>query len=170
VATGIEQGFAPSECVQPAELERLFRDHNQRVLKAAYRITGSMSDAEDVAQVVFANPESYLYRAAINAALDLLRKRNRESAVPLDEILPERPYAGPESHCEAGEIRKWLRQALAALAPRAAEMFVLRYVEGYDLGEVARMLNTSRAVVAVILHRTRTRLRNEYRTYMRGAR
>ena len=35
------------------ELSRLFGEHHRRVLIAAYRITGSMADAEDVAQSVF---------------------------------------------------------------------------------------------------------------------
>lgn len=161
------------------QLEQLFRDHHARVLRAAYRITGSMADAEDIAQAVFlklahtgtsdmSNPQSYLYRSAINGALDLLRKRVRENAVELDEALPERSQSGPEKLCEAGELRAWLRQAISTLDPKAAEMFVLRYVEDCDLGEIARALNTSRPVVAVILHRTRARLRNDFRKKMRG--
>ena len=58
-------------------LSDLFAMHHRRVLMAAYRITGSMADAEDVAQSVFlrltagdelavSNAGSYLYRAAIN--------------------------------------------------------------------------------------------------------
>ncbi|MGH9524504.1 MAG: RNA polymerase sigma factor, partial [Terriglobales bacterium] len=82
-----------------ADLEELFRAQHARVLKAAYRITGSMSDAEDVAQNVFlrivqrgdcrtaiANPDSYVYRAAINGALDLIRRRQRESVAPDGEV------------------------------------------------------------------------------------
>jgi len=64
-------------------LSELFALHHRRVLMAAYRITGSMADAEDVAQSVFlrlagsdeyavTNAGSYLYRAAINGGLDLL--------------------------------------------------------------------------------------------------
>ena len=79
-------------------LSDLFAMHHRRVLMAAYRITGSMADAEDVAQSVFlrltagdepamTNAGSYLYRAAINGALDLLRRKQTEplnsaSAVP----------------------------------------------------------------------------------------
>lgn len=164
----------------PAELEGLFLAHHARALKAAYRVTGSMSDAEDVAQAVFLrilqqgacrqaidNPESYIYRAAINAALDLLRKRRREAEVPVEEAAEVGANAVAERDCEAGELREWLRRALANLSPMAAEMFVLRYVEDYDNGQIARLLKTSRAVVAVVLYRARARLRNEFRSYMR---
>lgn len=169
-----------TKVVVPAELESLFTAHHVRALKAAYRITGSMSDAEDVTQTVFlriaqtgaaseamANPGSYIYRAAMNGALDAIRKRRRENAVPLEEIPPA--FSNP-SGAGGGNLRPRLRQALASLNPRAAEMFVLRYIEEYDNGEIARMLNTSRAVVAVILHRTRARLRHELRAQERGTR
>ncbi len=159
------------------ELEGLFLAHHVRALKAAYRITGSMSDAEDVAQAVFLrilqqgacrqaieNPDSYIYRAAINAALDLLRKRRREAAVPVEEAAEVSSGATAERDCQSGELREWLRRALADLSPTAAEMFVLRYVEDYDNAHIARLMNTSRAVVAVVLYRTRERLHKELRS------
>ena len=76
-------------------LSDLFATHHRRVLMAAYRITGSMADAEDVAQSIFlrltagdelvvSNAGSYLYRAAINGALDLLRRRSAAASEPLD--------------------------------------------------------------------------------------
>jgi len=161
------------------DLEQAFLAHHARVLKAAYRITGSMADAEDVSQTVFLryasaasgqqiqNAESYFYRAAINAALDLLRRRRHENLVAIDEAHSVQSSAprpdGPER-----QMRDWMRQALATLSPKAAEMFVLRYIEGFDLGEVARALSTSRAVVAVTLHRTRARLRSDHQAHLRG--
>lgn len=166
----------------PAELERLFTAHHVRALKAAYRITGNMTDAEDVAQTVFlriaqsgaaadamANPESYIYRAAINGALDTIRKRRIDNAVSLEEMSPG-AFATSSGGGDTGDLSAGLRRALASLSPRAAEMFVLRYVEEYDNGEIARMLKTSRAVVAVILHRTRARLRHQLRAKERGTR
>ena len=42
-----------------------------------------------------------------------------------------------------------------------AEIFVLRYFEGYGNREIARMLNISQGVVAVVLHRARRKLRDE---------
>jgi DNA-directed RNA polymerase specialized sigma24 family protein len=44
-------------------------------------------------------------------------------------------------------------------------MVVLRYVEEYSNQEIARMLNTSQAVVAVMLHRARARLRRDLRAF-----
>ena len=40
-------------------------------------------------------------------------------------------------------------------------MFILRYFEGYDNAEVAKMMETSEGTVAVTLHRTRARLQKE---------
>jgi RNA polymerase sigma-70 factor, ECF subfamily len=164
-----------------SELDELFRAQHMRVLKAAYRITGSMSDAEDVAQNVFlrivqrgscgsaiANPDSYVFRAAINGALDLLRRRQRENAVPDGEVEQLADGRSTERAAQAREAVDALRGSLAQLSPRAAEMFVLRYVEERDLGEIARLMETSRAVVAVTLHRARARLRQQLASHKRG--
>jgi RNA polymerase sigma-70 factor (ECF subfamily) len=160
------------------ELERLFLEHQGRVYRAAYRVTGSSSDAEDVLQTVFlrlvrsdaapavANMASYLYRAAVNAALDVLRAR-RES-VPLEEA--ERRQEGEDAGPTPEEVRLGLRRALAALSPRWAEIFVLRHFEGYGNEEIARMLGMSRAVVGVTLYRARHRLQKELGHKMRGRR
>src|SRR5437763_12235138 len=79
------------------QLEEIFRAHQVCVLRAAYRVTGSMADAEDVAQSVFlrlargdiasrriTHLESYLQRSAVNAALDLLRARRGRETVPVE--------------------------------------------------------------------------------------
>ena len=165
-------------------LEQLFAAHHARVLCAAYRITGSMQDAEDVTQTVFlrllqggeapiANVESYLYRAAINGALDLMRRRRPERNVPLDDAMAVAggdASHGPEHAASSEELRKWLRQAMAGLSPRAAEMFALRYLEERSNQEIAGMMGTSQAVVAVVLYQTRARLKKQFRMMMRGKR
>jgi DNA-directed RNA polymerase specialized sigma24 family protein len=45
-------------------------------------------------------------------------------------------------------------------------MFALRYFEGFDNGEIARVMSTSALVVGVTLHRARTRLRKEIGSYL----
>ena len=163
----------------PLGIERLFADHKELVFRAAYRVTGNSSDAEDVLQTVFLRllrqeqaPEiqhlrAYLHRAAVNAALDLLRARKDNQNLPLEDQ-PE--MAGHESASrlqETGELRAWLREALTKLNPRWAEMFVLRFIEDYSNQEIARMMKTSAAVVAVALHRTRAQLRKDYTATMK---
>ena len=163
-------------------LAQLFGEHHRRVLTAAYRITGNMADAEDVAQAVFLrmargntipprNAGSYLYRAAINGALDLLRSRKAARSEPLAEAASERsagPGSSPDSEVSIRELREWLRLAISELAPRAAEMFMLRYVEDLDNREIARLMGTSPAIVAVTLHQARSRLKKRLREMERG--
>ena len=163
----------------PLGIEQVFADHKELVFRAAYRVTGNSSDAEDVLQTVFLRllrleqtPEihhlrAYLHRAAVNAALDLLRTRKDNQNLPLEDQ-PE--IAGHESASrlqESGELRGWLREALTRLNPRWAEMFVLRFIEDYSNQEIARMMKTSAAVVAVALHRTRAQLRKDYTANMK---
>ena len=166
------------------QLEEVFRAHQVCVLKAAYRITGSMADAEDVSQSVFlrlargivdpsriSNLQSYLQKSAVNAALDLVRSRGHREVVPVetaDEIQSDSSVSPERAHSSL-ELKNWLRRELATLNPRAAEMFVLRYLEGLDNPEIARTMNTSQAVVAVTLFRARARLKKSLRSFRRGA-
>jgi RNA polymerase sigma-70 factor (ECF subfamily) len=177
---------APSEPAQPdvSDLERIFRDHNAMVFRAAYRVTGNATDAEDVVQTVFlrmvkrdpaaqpvGNMASFLHRAAVNAALDLVRVRQNIRSVPLDELEPvlaEGAHRRPDRVQSSGEIREWLRGALARLNPRIAEMFMLRFFDGKENPEIAQLLNTTPGTVAVTLSRTRDRLEKEFRAYQEG--
>ncbi len=168
----------------PARMEDLFGRHHALVFRTACRITGSYEDAEDVLQTVFlrlvqrpavlagvAGIESYLYRAAVNAALDLVRSRRRNQGFPLEatsvgaavdtRLAPDRLHA-------AGEIRSWLRQAVAGLSPAAGEAFVLRFFEGKGNGEIAAILGTTPGAVAVTLHRARERLARQFLTDLGG--
>ncbi|MEO8277240.1 MAG: sigma-70 family RNA polymerase sigma factor [Thermoanaerobaculia bacterium] len=165
-----------------AQLAELFREHYDKVFRAAHRITGNAMDAEDVLQSVFlrlarrqeasplgAEAAGYFYRSAVNAALDVVRARNRAGWAPLEEAeLPRaaiRALAGaefePERDRRLKQLRKTLRLAVARLSPRAALVFSLRYFEGLGNQEIAEIVGSSQGVVAVLLHRTRFRLRKE---------
>jgi len=166
----------------PGELETLFRAHHDRVFRTAHRITGSAADAEDVLQTVFlrlvkgsenydlaTHPEAYLSRAAINASLDLLRSRNRSRSVGLEEVVDgavDTATRSPEAQHADRELQLLIRHAVARLGETAGEMFVLRYYEGYDNQEIAKLLGTSQMVVGVVLHRARTKLRKEIGHYL----
>jgi RNA polymerase sigma-70 factor (ECF subfamily) len=164
--------LAAGRATPPADLERIFLEHQGRVFRAAYRVTGSLSDAEDVLQTVFLrllrrdvaaagvdHLGSYLYRAAVNTALDVLRTR-RES-MPIEDAEPSLAIVDESPRRE--EMRRQLRRALATLPPRWAEIFVLRHFEGYGNHEIARLLGMSRATVGVTLFRARHRLQKALR-------
>jgi RNA polymerase sigma-70 factor (ECF subfamily) len=171
---------------QEPETERdsiaaLFDQHHERVFRVARRITGSNEDAEDVVQTVFLrilrreegplredDASSYLHRAATNAALDLLRRRKaaRVETIGDAERFQDRT-PGPDSLHVASTIRDRVREALAELNPRAAEIFVLRYFDGYGNREIARLLDTSWSTIAVTLHRTRAKLQKDLKGELR---
>lgn len=161
-----------------AGLRDLFEEHHKLIFGTAYRVTGNANDAEDVLQTIFlrllkrppaaldaARAGGYLRRAAITASLDLIRSRKRSRLVALDQQLIEEVKPAVDGASDPGrrfaglELRERLRRELAKVNPRAAEMFVLRYFEGYRNSEIGPMMGTSRMTVAVTLHRLRKRLR-----------
>ena len=176
-AGGVQAAVYESPAVRPPEaLEAIFREHHGSVFRAAYRITGNAADAEDVLQTVFMRllrrddqPDlsnsagSYLHRAAVNAALDMLRRRKRARAVDLDDVGDQLVDTANQPERDRGnrEIARRLREALTHLSPRQAEIFTLRYLEGLGNLEIARMLGSSQTSIAVILHRARHRLQKE---------
>ncbi len=156
-----------------AAIADLFQVHADRMLSAALRVTGSLEDAEDVLQSVFMRllqrPDNlagladqdvgpYLHRAAVNAALDLLRARARRPAESLAE-----PQGSGGATADASlhdeDLADWLRAGLAGLNPRAAEMVALRYLEELSNQEVAARIGSSENTVAVTLYRARQTLR-----------
>lgn len=167
----------PLESPPGGALEQLFREHHGAVYRAAFRITGNAMDAEDVLQTVFTRllrreeqPDlsesagSYLHRAAVNAALDLMRRRKRSRKVDLDEVgesLVDVSDVGPERARGSQELKAKLREAMGRLSPRQAEIFTLRYLEGLGNLEIAKMLGASQTSIAVLLHRARHRLQKE---------
>ena len=152
-----------------ADFERIYRESSSSVYRSAFRILGNAEDAEDVLQTVFLRflrrdltlgpvdkTEPYLRRAAVNAALDLIRSR-RTKLTSLEDLAHE------PSTSASQELHFRLRDALSRIDPKWAEMFLLRYVEGYGNKEIAQLLNLSQTMVAVTLFRARQKLQTEIR-------
>jgi RNA polymerase sigma-70 factor, ECF subfamily len=171
----------PQDVVLEQELETIFRAHYQTVYRTAYGVTGNGQDADDVAQTIFlrllhrassrelkTNPGAYLYRAAVNESLNLIRARKRHAHAGDPEQL-ESPPAAPAAE-SAEDIHKRLYQAVAELSRGAAEILILRYVHGCSDAEIAKRLGTSRGTIAVSLYRSRARLRKLMRASSSGGR
>lgn len=165
-------------------IESLFQEHYDQVFRTAYRITGNVVDSEDVLQTVFLrimrsqeekdlspNPKSYLIRAAINASLDIVRARSRAKSISIDQVTDfstTNKMLNPQTEQEDRELRKQIQKAISSLGEKAAEVFILRFLEGYDNQEIARLLGMSQIMVAVILHRARTKVRKELEKSLEG--
>jgi RNA polymerase sigma-70 factor, ECF subfamily len=146
----------------------VYERHYEAVFQAALRVTGRPADAEDVLQTVFLRvlsgseqddpaerPAAYFRRAAVNAAVDLLRRRAVRAETAYDD-------AAPHAAVESGLLLKeQLRRAIAMLDNDDATLFVLRYVEGLSNQELADLFQLEKNNVAVRLHRIRLRLQAE---------
>jgi RNA polymerase sigma-70 factor, ECF subfamily len=169
----------------PAGIEKAFEENHAMVFRAAYRVTRDAADAEDAVQTVFLrllrrgpgadfveNVSAFLHCAALNAARDVTRRRRRAmNQVSLDHAglePPAPPHTGPERAHAAAEVAAWLRRAVARLDSRSAEIFTLRFFEGKENREIARMLETTPGTVAVTLCRAKGRLHREYRAWQLG--
>jgi RNA polymerase sigma-70 factor, ECF subfamily len=146
----------------------LYEQHYEMVFRAALRVTGRPADAEDVLQTVFLRvlsgseqedavrrPAAYFRRAAVNAAVDLLRRRTTRAETAYDDTAP---HAAVESGLL---LKEQLRRAIAMLDSDDATLFVLRYVEGLSNQELADLFQLEKNNVAVRLHRIRLRLQAE---------
>ena len=163
----IELPILMTATTRPSGFAELYERHYEAVFRAALRVTGNPADAEDVLQTVFlrvltrqrdvedaALPAAYFRRAAVNAAVDVLRRR---------ELHADAEYDDQATHASQPPLllKERLRRAIAALDSEDASLFLLRHVEGLSNEELAGMFQIEKNNVAVRLHRIRLRLQAE---------
>ena len=138
------------------DLERLFREHWPRALRAARLVTGDAAAAEDIAQEAFLAAVRaldrfdrrrpfgpWLHRIVVNRAIDWARARAlRPEGEAVDAAAPERPERDDE-----------LLRELGRLSPEHRAVIVLRYLLDYTPGEIAELLELPRGTVNSRLRR-----------------
>ena len=162
----------------------LVRPHERSIYTAAYSILGNQADAEEVSQEAvlkaFKNLarfraeskfSTWIVQITLNEARMKLRKDRRKLYESLDETRqdPEGEYFPrdfadwrqiPSEALEQKELRQALARALASLAPKYREVFVLRDVQKLSIAETARMLGISEPAVKTRLLRARLQMRD----------
>jgi len=150
------------------ELERLFRENYAMLYRTAYSLLDSPADAEDVPQTIFLrllrngmtpdmqrNPNGYLYRAAVNLSLNIIRERKRRG--PTEGV--ERLEIPAEGSNTKEDIHRLLSEAIAQLDQDSAQILILRYVHNRSDADIAKLMGTSRGTIAMRLFRSRARLK-----------
>lgn len=152
--------------------DRLVAAHEDRIYHAAYRITGNAEDARDAAQETFvkafrALPRyrheaafgTWLHRIAVNASLDIVRRRPQAPPVPLEEVVLPAQTHNPDTEAERHEVQLRVHDALRRLAPDHRVIVVLRDLQGLAYEEIAEVLRMPIGTVRSRLSRAREALR-----------
>ncbi|MEJ2299257.1 MAG: sigma-70 family RNA polymerase sigma factor [Woeseiaceae bacterium] len=102
--------------------------------------------------------DTWIHRIAVNAALQLLRKKRPASFDPLEEDILDTSDM-PESRTAAHELGDRLSAALAELSELERVCFVLKHLEQWRLKEIAEHLGTSDGTVKQAVFRAVRKLR-----------
>jgi RNA polymerase sigma-70 factor (TIGR02957 family) len=149
----------------------VFEAHRDLMFAVAYRMLGSVADAEDAVQDAWLrwsaeprsgveSPRAYLARVVTNTALNRLRSVRSRREAYIGPWLPEPllTQAGPDA-TERAELAESVSVAmlvvLESLSPDERAVFVLREVFGFSHEEIAAALSRSAPSVRQLAHRAR---------------
>ncbi len=170
-------GLAPLDAA-PADaerLERLYREHADRVHGLCLRMTGDRLRAAELVQDVFVrvwrklhllrsdhDAGAWVWRVATNTVFnDTRARRRREARLEYAEDLgAAEARALPPSLSTPPAVRRMdLGAAIARLPDRARAIYLLHDVEGFTTEEIAERLGIAAGTVRAQLHRARHALR-----------
>lgn len=149
---------------------KVIEKHAERVFRIAYRILGSVHDAEDISQEVFteamavqeAGPirtwTGLMVRLATVRSIDRLRKdQGRPESLTIVDKNPAATQR-PDQELIAAELATWLRGEILMLPDQQAAIFSLAYFEQLSRNEIATALDVSPEAVSTTLYKARKKL------------
>jgi RNA polymerase sigma-70 factor, ECF subfamily len=165
------EGDAPVEplvMAAPVDFEGFFRASHPRLVAIALPLTGDVDAARDLAQEALLRayrawpkvssldqPGAWTRRVLLNLAVDVSRRRRRESTANSRAVQPE--SAGSDvAEISAVDDSFWL--AVRALPALQRSSVVLHYVDDMSVVDVAAVLEVSEGTVKTSLHRARQTL------------
>ena len=170
-------------------LRQLFDLYHKKVYRAAYGVLRQREEALDIVQEVFiklyrsiknfkgeSRLSTYLYRMAINAAIDHLRGIGKAAAISLDGEeaagfqAAEEPERRPDRIFLYKELEGKVNEALKSLPPDQRTAIVLREVEGLSYQEIAETMKSSIGTVMSRLHYGRRKLQDLLMDYLKEGR
>ncbi len=154
--------------------DELYNAHAKMAYWAAYSVTKQQSAAEDAVQTVFFNAyknlqaisdmdeparKAFLYRSAVNAGIDLLRRDKHTTPVadmPVDAAAPEAD--GPEASAISRDTRNTVRAAIDQLPEKYRQPILLYYFADFDYHEISEALSLSEGTLKSRMSRARDML------------
>ncbi len=148
-----------------------FAEHRSLLVGVAYRVLGSVSDAEDAVQDTWlrwskvneeiADPRAFLVRVTTRLAIDRLRRRQARRETYIGEWLPEPILTGrgPAEDAELAEsLSMGLLLVLETLTPLERAAFVLREAFDFTYAEIAEAIGRNEAAVRQLGKRARAHI------------
>lgn len=172
--------MSSSKSEQAQAFERLMRPHLDKLYRLAFRLTGTVADAEDLVQDVLV--KLYTRRAELSSIEDLspwlgrvlynlfvdTRRRSKRRRLGLVATDVEQQSASATHHspapdpqaqtAQAFDISR-LHEALQRLSEEHRTVVLLHDAEGYTLAEIQRVTDVPVGTLKSRLHRARARLR-----------
>jgi len=150
----------------------LVKRYRGTIYNAAYRVLGREEDASDVTQGVFLkviqrldqfDPRykffSWIYRIALNDALNLLRDRGRETELDEDYEAPALESSDPERQVGDSQVSQRIQKALMSMKVTDRAVLVLRHFSDCSYEEIAQIMDIEVKTVKSRLFEARQRLR-----------
>ena len=161
--------------MKEAAFTRIFDQHHPPLFRFAYRLTGSMADAEDIVQECFlgllradcgfderrASLRTYLFGAVRNQASKRFRRREDATAEP--GLPPD--LRSPESEALRAELESSVTRAVLGLPETQREILILAHYEQLPLAEIAQVVGLDVGAVKSRLQRARGALREMLAEY-----
>lgn len=161
--------------------ELLVQRHMDRVYTLIYRVVCNKEEAEDITQEVLVKVynnirsfdqkaafSTWLYRIAVNSALDSLEKmkRRRSMTIPFSYASPSSPdeeretivastTAGPEEEVMQRDLRDCIQRVLKDLDREHARVLIMRDFEDLSYADIAQALEANLSAVKMRIHRAR---------------
>lgn len=166
---------------QSADFRSIVEAHQEKVRNTVYRFVKNPEDADDLAQEVFiqvyesmhhfrreAELSTWIYRIAVNKAIDFLRKKKRKKRLAQfttlfgfgeeqEEIIPSTEN-DPHQDVEDLQRREVLQSALEQLPENQKTAIVLSKYQGFSNKEIAGIMELSLAAVESLIHRAKNNL------------
>ena len=168
----LEELVRSARAGEPAGLGGLYDRYAARLFRTAYRLGGSVADAEDVVHDLFVGLpealsrydergsfEAWLTRVAVRLALMRQRGDRRRSAAPLEAAATVSGRERTDASLEYAELER----AIMALPDGLRTVFVLKQVEGYSHDEIGAFLGIRPGASRVRLARAVVALRRSLR-------